>query len=161
MKQQRVFPGTILIGFGLYFFLQQAAIVWFQPFLSWPTLLIVIGLAFLADAYSGRENSGILPGVILTGFGIHFHVVNHFAFWANDTGVFILIISLGFLLQYQKTKNGLFQGLLFLILAVITLFYDKVVEWLGLLENRALSLWQFWPVILIAIGGYLLFIKKK
>lgn len=161
MKQQRLFPGVILIGFGLYFFLQQTGLNNIQPFLSWPTLLIVIGLAFLAEAYSGNEASGILPGVILTGFGIHFHVVNHFQFWSNDTGVFILIISLGFLMQYQKTKKGLFQGLLFLILAIITLFYDKVIEWLGILENRAFSLWQFWPIVLIIIGGYLLFIKKK
>ncbi|OZI11286.1 hypothetical protein CEW92_12305 [Bacillaceae bacterium SAS-127] len=161
MKQQRLFPGVILIGFGLYFFLQQTGLNSIQPFLSWPTLLIVIGVAFLAEAYSGNEASGILPGVILTGFGIHFHVVNHFQFWSNDTGVFILIISLGFLMQYQKTRKGLFQGLLFLILAIITLFYDKVIEWLGVLENSAFSLWQFWPIVLIVIGGYLLFIKKK
>ncbi|MBM7648916.1 hypothetical protein JOC78_001866 [Bacillus ectoiniformans] len=161
MKQQRIFPGVILIGFGLYFFMQQAKILWVQPFLSWPTLLIVIGMAFLAEAYSGKDVSGILPGVILAGFGIHFHVVNHFGFWSNDTGVLILIISLGFLMQYQKTRSGLFQGLLFLILAVITLFYDTVIQWLGLLENQAFSIWQFWPVVLIVIGGYLLFIKKK
>ncbi|WP_100331753.1 LiaI-LiaF-like domain-containing protein [Bacillus xiapuensis] len=161
MKQQRIFPGVILIGFGLYFFLQQAKFSAFQPFLSWPTLLMVIGLAFLAEAYSGHDAGGILPGVILTGFGIHFHAVHQFGFWSNDTGVFILIIALGFLMQYQKTRKGLFQGLLFLLLAVITLFYDKVVEWLGVLENQAWSLWPFWPIVLIITGGYLLFIKKK
>ncbi|HZG71292.1 MAG TPA: DUF5668 domain-containing protein [Chondromyces sp.] len=161
MKQQRIFPGVILIGFGLYFFLQQTEIQLFQDFFNWPTLLMVIGVAFLAQAYAGGDASSILPGAILTGFGIHFHVVDHFGLWSNDIGVFILIISLGFLLQYQQTGTGLFQGLLFLTLALISLFYDKVIQWLGLLETRALSLWQFWPVILIIAGGYLLFIKKK
>ncbi|KKB35112.1 LiaI-LiaF-like domain-containing protein [Bacillus thermotolerans] len=161
MKQQRIFPGVILIGFGLYFFLQQSTFTWLHPFLNWPTLFLIIGLAFLAESYSGREGNAILPGVILTGFGLHFHVVNYLNIWPNDTGVFILIIALGFLLQYTKTKNGLFQGLLFLTLAIIMLFYDTIITWLGLLEGQAFSLWQFWPIVLIVVGGYLLFIKKK
>ena len=54
MKQQRIFPGIILIGFGAYFYLQQANIVLFQEFFTWPTLLIIVGLAFLGQGYGER-----------------------------------------------------------------------------------------------------------
>lgn len=161
MKQQRIFPGFILIGFGLYFYLQQKNIVLFQEFFTWPTLLMIVGIAFLGQGYGARDYEAILPGTILVGFGLHFHVVNKLEIWPDHMGTFILIISLGFLLRYQKTRNGLFQGILFLTLSVILLFYDKVVGYLGLIEGRVGSAWEFWPIVIIVIGVYLLFIRKK
>ncbi|MGR3765234.1 LiaI-LiaF-like domain-containing protein [Rossellomorea sp. NS-SX7] len=161
MKQQRIFPGFILIGFGLYFYLQQKNIVLFQEFFTWPTLLMIVGIAFLGQGYGARDYEAILPGTILVGFGLHFHVVNKLEIWPDHMGTFILIISLGFLLRYQKTRNGLFQGILFLTLSVILLFYDKVVGYLGLIEGQVGSAWEFWPIVIIVIGVYLLFIRKK
>lgn len=155
MIGQRIFPGIILIEFGLYFFLQQSAFIWVKPYLGWPALLLMTGVAFLVQGYKG--DGGILPGVVLTGFGLHFYVVDYIGWWANDTGVFILIIALGFLLQYQKTGSGLLHGILFLLLAAITLFYETIKQWAG----PADSLWPFWPLILISAGGYLLFVHKN
>ena len=160
MKNQKVFAGIILIGFGLYFYLSQNHVELFKEYIKWPTLFIIVGIAFLVQGYSGKNYEAILPGVILTGFGFHFHVVHKLAIWPNNIGIFLLIISLGFLLQYQKTRNGLFQGMLFLVLSIILLFYDKVASSLGLLKNHITSLWQYSPVILIIIGIILLFRKK-
>ncbi len=161
MKQQRIFPGIILIGFGLYFYLQQVNILLFQNFFTWPTLLIIVGIAFLGQGYGERDYEAILPGTILVGFGLHFHIVKRLEIWPDHIGTFILIISLGFLLRYQKTRTGLFQGLLFLILSIILLFYDKVAGWLGVIEGSMGTAWEFWPVIIIGIGVFLLFSKKK
>ncbi|BCB05026.1 LiaI-LiaF-like domain-containing protein [Bacillus sp. KH172YL63] len=161
MKHQRIFPGIILIGFGIYFYLQQANIVLFQEFFTWPTLLIIVGLAFLGQGYAGRDHEAILPGTILVGFGLHFHVVHKLAIWPDHMGTFILIIALGFLLRYQKTGAGLFQGVLFLTLSILLLFSDKAVRWLGLIEGSVGTAWEFWPIVIIGIGVYLLFIKKK
>ena len=161
MKNQRVLPGFILIGFGAYFLLQQLNIAWLQPFFIWPTLLMIIGVAFLLQGYGTKDHHAILPGVILTGFGLHFHVVNRLEIWPDHIGIFILIIALGFILQHQKTSSGLFQGLLFLILAILLLFYKLINSWLGLLESGVSSVWKYWPGILIIIGAYFLFIKKR
>ncbi|MDP4087500.1 MAG: DUF5668 domain-containing protein [Bacillota bacterium] len=161
MKNQKIFPGIILIGFGAYFFMQQSGISVFEKFYTWPTLLIIVGLAFLGQGYMAKDYEAILPGVILLGFGVHFHVVGHLAFWPNQIGTFIMIIALGFFLRYQKTKSGLFQAFLFLILALLSLFYSKIASHLGLLENSVSIAWKFWPIILIVIGIYFLFIKKK
>jgi hypothetical protein len=161
MKAQRIFPGTILIGFGLYFFLQQSNINIFPGFYTWPTLLCIVGLAYLAQAYGGKDHEAILPGVILFGFGLHFHVVNKYQVWPDHIGIFILIIALGFILRARKTNGGMFQGILLLIIAITTLFYDKAISWLGLLESGFSNGLKFWPYVLIAAGVYVLFLKKK
>ncbi|MEH7332685.1 DUF5668 domain-containing protein [Neobacillus drentensis] len=162
MKNQRIFPGIILIGFGAYFLLQQAGITIFQQFFTWPTLIIIVGIAFLGQGYRANEHEAILPGVIMTGFGLHFHLAGHVSFWPTNTiGMLILIISIGFFLRFQKTNTGLFQAFLFLILAVLLLFYDKIAGYLGLLQNGMSLVWKFWPVLLIVVGIYFLLKKKK
>ncbi|WP_456273850.1 LiaI-LiaF-like domain-containing protein [Bacillus sp. AK031] len=160
MKGQRLFPGMILIGFGIYFYLEQSNVTIFREFYTWPTLLIIVGAAFLAQGYKGKDYESILPGTILTGFGLHFHVTKMAALWPDHIGIFILIISLGFLLRYQRTGNGLFQGVLFLILAIILLFYDKVLIWLGFLQGGVNMIREFWPLIIVLIGVYLLMKRK-
>lgn len=145
----------------MFFFWQQAKISLFAEFISWPSLLMIVGIAFLCQGYGGREYESIFPGVILTGFGLHFHLVNRLSIWPNSLGIFILIIALGFLLRYQKLGTNLFYGLLFLALACLLLFYDKAMSWLGMLETNIANIAQLWPFALILIGVYLLFFKKK
>ncbi|XJZ26395.1 LiaI-LiaF-like domain-containing protein [Bacillota bacterium Lsc_1132] len=161
MKNQRIFPGIILMGFGAYFFLQQAGIVLFPQFFTWPTLMIIAGIAFLGQGYIAKDYEAILPGVILTGFGLHFHTASQLAIFNNQNGFFIFIIALGFLLRYQKTHSGLSQTILFLVLAIILLFYDKMAGYLGVIQTKAETGWRFWPVFLIIAGFFLLYKKKK
>jgi hypothetical protein len=162
LKNQQIFPGIILIGFGAYFLLQQSGITIFQTFFTWPTLLIIVGTAFLGQGYSANDSEAILPGVILVGFGLHFHFVGNVTFWPNNNiGMLFLIISLGFFLRFQKTSSGLFQAFLFLILAVLLLYYDKIANYLEFVQNGMSLVWKFWPVLLILIGIYFLFKKKK
>lgn len=157
MKGQRILPGIILIGFGLYFFLERSQIQIFTGFYSWPTLFCIVGLAFLIQAYYGKDVHAILPGVILFGFGAHFHLVKLLNFWPSHFGVFILIISIGFILQARKTKSGMFYGVTLCILAIFILFYDKVTSLLSLTQNVV----NFWPFVLMAFGVYVLFFRKK
>ena len=161
MKNQNMIPGIILIGFGVYYYLQQIGLTLFDQFYTWPTLMAIVGVAFITQGYRGRDYDAILPGVIFLGFGIHLHVVGRLEIWPDHLGAFILIIALAFLLRYQKTGIGLFHGILFLILATLLLFYDQISSWLGTLEGGVAFIWRFWPVALILIGAYLLFFKRK
>ena len=72
MKQSKTFIGVLLIGFGLFFVLQQYSIPILSRFDTWPTILIILGMAFLAQGYLNKQPESILPGGILTGLGIHF-----------------------------------------------------------------------------------------
>jgi hypothetical protein len=161
MKNQRIFPGIILIGFGGYFLLQQMGLSIFQQF-SWSTILMIIGIAFLGQGYGAKDYEAILPGVIMFGIGLHFQLLNVVTFWPHNTlGMTILIISFGFFLRFQKVNNGLFQAFLFLIVAALLLFYDKIASYFGLLQNGMSIVWKFWPALLIVIGIYFLLKKKK
>ncbi|MCM3798046.1 DUF5668 domain-containing protein [Caldibacillus thermoamylovorans] len=73
MKKQ-MFPGIVLIGFGLYFFLQKFTIPVPAAVFSWPTILLIVGVALLIQAYRGGDFQLIVPGVLLVGLGIHFHL---------------------------------------------------------------------------------------
>jgi hypothetical protein len=162
LKNQHIFPGIILIGFGAYFLLQQTGVSFFQQISTWPTLIIIVGAAFLGQGYMAKDYEAILPGVIMAGFGLHLYLAGHVSFWpTNHVGMLILIISIGFFLRFQKTSTGMFQSLLFLILAVLLLFNDKIAGYFGLLQNGMSFVWKFWPALLIVVGIYFLLKKKK
>ncbi|KYD16261.1 MAG: hypothetical protein C6P37_03675 [Caldibacillus debilis] len=155
------FPGAVLIGFGLYAFFQHSSYHPPFPVFTWPTILLIIGAAFLIHAYSGKDYEMILPGVILAGIGAHFHAARYFSLEANDTGIYFLIIAFGFFLLHLKTKKGLLYGWLFFTIAVFQLFYGKILDLFGRIENQIVQLSSFLPLALIAIGLYFLLFKRK
>ncbi len=161
MKNQKIFSGIIFIGVGVFFFLQQAGITLTPQFFSWPTLLMIAGFAFLGQGYLGGDFEAILPGTILLGYGLHYQFLQSYPFFSNQAGVFVLFIGIGCLLRYFKTRSGLFQASLFLILALFLLFYDKFTSDLGLLQNGVSYFWKFWPILLVGIGAFFLFKRKK
>lgn len=155
------FTGTILLGFGLYYLLYQYQLTPFPNFYSWPTLILIIGLGFLSTGYLGKEYEAILPGVFLTGIGLHFHISHYLEVWPDITGVLILLIALGTLLRYLKTGSGLSQGIIFLIVAILLLFLDRIKQW-AVVEGLNLSLiTKGWPYILIICGIYFLYSSRK
>jgi hypothetical protein len=161
LKKHSIFPGIILIGIGGYFLLQQLSITFFTGFFTWSTIIIIIGIALLVQAYVSNDYSNILPGVILTGFGLHFHPFNQLALWPKNSGMLIFVIALGFILRSFKTKANMVQGILLMALALLLLNYSSFLNWLGVFGTGSSFMIRFWPIILIAIGFYLLFIKKK
>lgn len=161
MKSNSLFSGIILIGFGLYYLLERFSIAFLQNLHAWPTLLCITGIAFLVQAYKAKHYDSILPGVIFFGFGIHFHVINTYHLWQNHIGVFIVIISLGLLLQANKTRSGYLPGIVLLIAALLLLFNDKVLGILGLVQTELISNFSLWAIVLIVLGLILLFVKKK
>jgi hypothetical protein len=161
MKNQKIFTGFIFMGVGTFFFLQQMGMALSPQFYSWPTLLMIAGLAFLAQGYIGHDFEAILPGTILFGYGLHYHFLQSITLLSNQAGALVLFIGIGCLLRYFKTRSGLFQAILFLILALFLLFYEKFTQDAGLLQNGVSIFWKFWPILLIGIGAFFLLKRKK
>ncbi|MCC3356531.1 LiaI-LiaF-like domain-containing protein [Bacillus sp. REN16] len=161
MKKNNLFSGIILVGIGCYLLLQQLGVPVFTNFYSWQTLVILVGIAFLFQAYIENNHSSILPGVILVGFGFHFHGMNQLGVWPKQPGTLLFIIGLGMLFTYFKTKNGLFHSAVLIAVSLLFLNYGRFINWLGFLEGGLSFIIDFWPLLLVGIGFYLLFIKKK
>lgn len=160
MRKQNFLTAFVLIGIGLYFLLQQLNFPFMQNFSTWPSLLMIFGACLLLHSYISRDYDKIFPGVILLGLGIHLHAVAVYPNWIEHWSIYAIIIGLAFLLRYQKTKSGLYIGLISLLIGLFfllsmtnTLFSQSIQNVLGSLEN-------YWPVGLILIGIYLLFKKK-
>lgn len=161
MKKQNTFAGILMIGIGIYFLLKEFNIPILTDFYSWTTILMIIGVALLLNGYIANEKDSIFPGVLLLGLGIHFHGLSYYNFWIDHWGMYLLIISLSLLLSYQKTKRGLWIGILLLIISLFSIFSSKKPGWFHWLDLIFYFIENFWPVALIIIGIYLLYFKKK
>lgn len=162
MKKQNLFPGILLIGIGLYFLLDGLESTLFQQIASWPSILMVIGIAFLAQGYGGKDGQKVFPGILLIGLGVHFHGLELIEDWPDHWGMYTLILSIAFLASHQRTKKGgLVPGLVLFILSALALFYEDFISWLGWVGRSVDLIEQYWPIALIIIGLYILFFKKK
>ncbi|GAB2560771.1 membrane-bound ClpP family serine protease [Gracilibacillus alcaliphilus] len=150
----------LLIGIGVFFLLRELRLPIFTNFYSWPTLLILVGASFLIYAFTSKEHKQIFPGVLLLGFGIHFHGITQYGFWVDHWGMYVLIIALAFLIRAFKTKKGFLPGILLLLFSLFVIFVDKQPGWFSWIAEVMSWLERFWPILLIGLGVYLLFKKK-
>jgi hypothetical protein len=159
LKKQNALLAYILIGVGLFFLLKQLKIPVLTDFYSWQTLLIVVGLALLIHGYSAKHYQNLFSGTVVLGIGIHLHGLAHYSFWIDHWAVYILIVGIAFIIQYTKSKKGLFPGLLLILLSVLLIFSNQLSIQFKWLYDIIHIIERFWPIILIVIGFYLL--KKK
>lgn len=148
MKRPALLPGLILLGLGTYFLLKQLHILELGHILSWPSILIIIGLSFIICSFSGWDRMLILPGGILLSLGVHFLGLHAWAGWPTHWSIYPGAVGIGFLLTYIRTQEPTFLIPAGVLLAMPTIFY--VFGGLHMLQ-------QWWPVVLILVGAYLLF----
>ncbi len=161
MKQKKYIPAVTLIGFGIYFYLMKSAIIPFEGFYTWPTLLAIVGIAFILQFSIGNDPESILPGVLLFGLGAHFHLKKMIQFWPDDLSILFLLLAIGFLLRSQKSKQSYLPGIVFLIIAIFQMFYSKMEPLPYNLENGLFGITAFWPILMMIVGVYFLLNKKK
>lgn len=160
MGNKNTFLSILLIGLGFYFLLRQFSIPILSNFYSWPTILMIVGIAFLVNAYAGGVKQNVFPGAALLGLGIHLHGIHHYSFWIDHWGVYLFILGIAFLLKYQQTKRGLWIGLFLVILSIFSIFSSVKPGWFFWLDQFFTYIEKFWPVVLIMIGFYLMFNRK-
>lgn len=160
MKKQHAFTAYILIGLGIYFLILQLNLELFRSFYSWPTFLIIIGIAFLLHSYSAREYQHIFTGTLLLGLGIHFHGLENYSFWFDHWSAYALIVGVAFLVRFTKTKRGLLPAAILIGIALLMIFSVSLPEWFKWINDIAVFIETFWPVALIVLGVYFLLYKK-
>ncbi|GGA86031.1 hypothetical protein GCM10008025_31240 [Ornithinibacillus halotolerans] len=159
MKNKNKLTAYLLIGIGLYFLLRQLKLPIFTDFYSWPTILIIIGVTLLIYSFKAKEYNHLLGGTILFGIGIHFHGIKYYNFWIDHWAVYPLIVGVGFIVRYIKTKQGLLPGLILVAIACVFIFSINMPEWLNWVYDVFDVIQLYWPILLIIFGIYLL--KKK
>ncbi|SDQ45800.1 hypothetical protein SAMN05216232_1674 [Virgibacillus subterraneus] len=159
MKRQNSFVAYILIGIGVYFLLRELRIPIITDFYSWPTFLIIIGLALLIHSYTSKDYQHLFSGTIVLGLGIHFHGIEHYAFWIDHWAVYPMIVGIAFIIRSLRTKKGFLTGLIFTGTSILFMFSVKLPPTFNWIYDVTAFLEKFWPVILIGIGIY--WLKKK
>ncbi|QXE00590.1 LiaI-LiaF-like domain-containing protein [Terribacillus sp. DMT04] len=160
MSKKNAFAGFLLLGVGAYFLLRQLRVPLFVDFYSWPTLLIIIGAALLLHAYLAKDHKNLFAGYTLLGLGVHFHGLRHYTFWTDSWGAYPLLVGAALLLAALKTKKGYIWAILLLALGIFAIAAPAQPAWFGWLDRIAGVIRDFWPVLLILAGAYLLFRKK-
>ncbi|HAM81446.1 LiaI-LiaF-like domain-containing protein [Ornithinibacillus bavariensis] len=159
MKKKNTFTAYVVIGIGLFFLFKQLKLPIFTDFYSWPTLLIIIGIAFLIYSFQVKDFNQLFPGTLILGLGIHFHGMEHYTFWIDHWAMYPLIVGIAFLVRYLKTKEGLIPGLILIILSCVFIFSIRIPHELNWINDVFNFINMYWPLVLIVIGVYLL--KKK
>lgn len=161
MKKISLLPGIILLGIGFFYSIQKLNIHLFENQNSWQALLILLGAAYLISGHFEKDNTAILPGIILAGLGIHFVYQSKIPSWPDHPAAFLFILAIGMLLTAIKTKSGYAQGLLLLAIGLFLHFFQTIIQSLTIVENGVHLIETYWPFLLILIGAFLVFIKRK
>lgn len=160
MKKNNSFVAYLLIGIGIYFLLKQFQIPLFMNFYSWPTLLMITGIAFLLHSHRAKDYQNLFTGILILGLGIHFHGLENYPFWIDHWAVYPFIVGIAFIIRYFKTKSGLFVGVILTGVSSIMLFSITVPSWFNWIYNITDLLENFWAIAIIILGIYLLIRKK-
>ncbi|SFD58582.1 hypothetical protein SAMN05216238_102300 [Lentibacillus persicus] len=159
MKRQHSFAAYILIGIGIYFLLRELKIPIITDFYSWPTLLIIIGIALLIHSYTSKDYQHLFSGTIVMGIGIHFHGLTHYDFWIDHWAIYPLIIGIAFIVRALRTKKGMLTGILISAVSILLIFSIQLPAAFNWIYDLTSLLERFWPLILIGVGIY--WLKKK
>lgn len=160
VKKQNKFVAYILIGIGIYYLIQQLDLSLFETFYTWPTFLLIIGIAFLIHSYAESDYQYIFVGTIILGLGIHFHGVQNYDFWLDHWSIYALIVGIAFIFRGLKTSTGFITGFVLIGISLLMIFSVTLPKWFQWLYGVQDFLATFWPVVLIGLGIYYLKFKK-
>jgi len=162
-KRSSIIGGIILIVLGGIFLLLQLFPSFADQFdigRQWPLIIIAAGGFFLLSSFLGTPALAV-PGCVIGGIGGILYYQNLSGNWASWAYVWALIpgfagigtILMGLLGDGRKT-NVREGGRLVLISLIMFAIFGAFFNGLG-------GIGQYWPVLLILLGGWLLFTNRK
>ncbi|MBK8985582.1 MAG: hypothetical protein IPM39_05805 [Chloroflexi bacterium] len=157
-KKSSIVGGVILIFAGVLFLLVQffpGLVNWFDMSQQWPLIIIFVGGLFLLGALLGTPPLAV-PATIIGGTGLILYYQNISGNWGSWSFLWTLypgLAGLGVLLMHTlsgKFRQGLREGGPPLVVSgVLFVIFAASFNGLG-------RLGQFWPLLIIAVGLWLL-----
>ena len=162
-KRSSIIVGTILIVGGLLFLVIQ-----FFPGLAfnldmdrqWPLIIVSVGVLLLLSALFGSPSLAI-PGSIMSDMGEILYVQNLTDTWASWAYVWTLIpgfVGIGMilagLLGHRRRSSWREGSRLVFISFVMFLIFGAFFNGLG-------GLGRYWPILLIAVGLWMLLPRRR
>jgi hypothetical protein len=152
MKINDIIAGIALIFFGIFFLLDNFAIISLNYALFWPLIIILIAIGLWIGFYRNRKRHGYaMSATIITVYGLIFlfctltswHYMRYL--WPG----FLIGPGLGFYVLYlfgDKDKGLLIPAIILCALGLLFIFiFADIFNW--------------WPVLLIIIGVYIILRK--
>ncbi len=162
-NRSSIIGGLILIVVGILFLLLQLfpdLAAWLNLSNHWPLLLVGLGAVFLVGAVTGLPPLAI-PGTIITGIGAILYYQNLSGNWDSWAYIWALIpgfVGLGLIIMARldpSARDAARAGIILLLIsAILFIIFGAAFNGFGLLG-------QFWPVILIFFGLWLLVKNRR
>lgn len=151
-RNNSIYGGVVLISLGLLFLFAQIFSINIDDL--WPLILVVGGGAFLVGAFSGQPGLAV-PGAVLTGLGLLLYfqsVTGRWESWAYAWTLIPGFVGAGLWLngRLAATPALAAQGRRLISISILLLLV------FGTLLGGWFSLGQWWPLLLIAAGAWLL-----
>lgn len=161
VNRSRLVPGLILIGLGIFLLITRftQAGERFFPF--------TLGTIFIIVYLITRRRGFLIPGGILTGLGTGIVISQTYTPIQDEVTGGIIVLSLGagfaaiFVIEFFYTRTSDFWplipgGILGLVGTLL------ILTGLDLVTKMVLrSIGNLWPVVLIAIGAWILFRRRR
>ncbi|MBZ0286891.1 MAG: hypothetical protein K8I30_04705 [Anaerolineae bacterium] len=157
--RDRNFGGILLIGIGLLVLLINLT----KSDVFGVLILPVLGIIFLAWGFYTHRIGFAIPGCILTGLGLGVFIITRDLGLTGDTqgGIVVLGLAAGFaaitlITPYFGEKRAwwaLVPGGILGLVGVLLVIGGDAMRWLE-------AIGYLWPLILVAIGVYILFGKR-
>lgn len=153
------FLGIILIILGFILLLDKVDVFEY----SWPMILILVGGAFLGSDYLNKQSRSTFVGLLLMLLGLAFLGIEYDWFgWRlhDEWPVLLLAVGLAFLFTslIRKEKRGMqVPGT---VITLLGLFFLAVeARWI---DSRFVDdVYDWWPLLLLGVGVWLIVDKKR
>jgi len=165
-KKPSIIPGALLIFVGLILLLKRLDVVDIYWENTYPLILIGLGVAFFISVFARDDRNASFWSTTFLLLGFFFFLRNYnlipFYFWDEIWPVILLAIGISFVVLYlfkPQDWGVLIPGVVLLFIGFVALAHTMDFYW-----RTSRFIEDFWPVILILIGGALVlssFLRKK
>ncbi|MCB2197966.1 hypothetical protein KQI63_01085 [bacterium] len=154
-KRSHLTFGVALVLLGILFLVKQVGLIE----ITWPLILMVIGVSSLAESWLNRSTTGVFPGIFLMLLGLIFLADGNNWISGGVTRnwpLVVLALSISLMLSpivKQSRRRASHPGVILLAAG----FFLLVVEYNWIQWWVLNDILRWWPIVLLVIGAWYLF----